>query len=101
MINVAPIPAAAEEEDHSDATGPIQPILAAAPVAPATQPIPAPQNPSTRERPPVRPIIEQEDNPDANKLSEEELADTDKRAVLAANQPESTLPPPRKPKIRR
>lgn len=101
VINVAPIPAAAEEEDHSAATGPIQPILAAAPAAPATQPIPAPQNPSTRERPPVRPIIEPEDNPDANKLSEEELADTDKRAVLAANQPESTLPPPRKPKIRR
>ena len=82
QINLDPVDSAEDADEDSATTGPIRPILD----RPATQPIPAAQNPSSRENSaPVPP-------------QEEAQAKT---AHLAANQPESTLPPPRKPKIRR
>ncbi len=91
-IDIAEVESAAKAAEDSAATGPIRPILD----RPQSEPLPEedeePSNPIT-----VVPPAEK----GSAQITEEELEDKTHRAVLAADQPESTLPPPRKPKIRR
>ncbi|NNE91103.1 MAG: hypothetical protein HKN23_05605 [Verrucomicrobiales bacterium] len=86
-LDMSEVAAAVGAQEDQAATGPIRPVLD----RPSTQPIPAMNNPSRRGTGPISAP------PSAAPPSAVPPVAAPKRAVLADNQPDSTLPPPRKP----